>query len=95
MAYDEDSPYQNIKILHSKQYGNILILSGDVNLAESDWGYTQAIIGSDKEAYAGKDVLILGGGDGGILHEVVKPKPKMATMVEIDQMVIDGCTTYM
>lgn len=31
MVYDEDSPYQNIKILHSKQFGNILILSGDVS----------------------------------------------------------------
>ncbi|KAK1332196.1 hypothetical protein QTO34_006868 [Cnephaeus nilssonii] len=35
---DEDSPYQNIKIPHSKQFGNILILSGDgncVNLTEA------------------------------------------------------------
>lgn len=28
VVYDEDSPYQNIKILHSKQFRNILILSG-------------------------------------------------------------------
>lgn len=31
VVYDKDSPYQNIKILHSKQFGNILILSGDVS----------------------------------------------------------------
>lgn len=95
VVYDEDSPYQNIKIVHSKQYGNILILSGDINLAESDWVYTHAIMGSGREDYAGKDVLILGGGDGGVLCEVVKLKPRMATMVEIDQMVIDGCKKYM
>ncbi|XP_066836957.1 spermine synthase isoform X2 [Anser cygnoides] len=95
VVYDEDSPFQNIKILHSKQFGNILILSGDVNLAESDLAYTQAIMGSGKENYAGKEVLILGGGDGGILYEIVKLKPKMVTMVEIDQMVIDGCKKYM
>ncbi|KAB0338468.1 hypothetical protein FD755_025245, partial [Muntiacus reevesi] len=83
VVYDEDSPYQNIKILHSKQFGNILILSGDVNLAESDLAYTRAIMGSGKEDYSGKDVLILGGGDGGILCEIVKLKPKMVTMVEI------------
>uniref|UniRef100_A0A8C2N2I0 PABS domain-containing protein n=1 Tax=Cricetulus griseus TaxID=10029 RepID=A0A8C2N2I0_CRIGR len=81
VVYDEDSPYQNIKILHSKQLGHILILSGDVNLAEKD--------------YTGKDVLILGGGDGGIICEIVKLKPKMVTMVEIDQTVIDGCKKYM
>lgn len=53
------------------------------DLAESDLAYTQAIMGSGKENYAGKEVLILGGGDGGILYEIVKLKPKMVTMVEI------------
>uniref|UniRef100_A0A8C5LFV0 PABS domain-containing protein n=1 Tax=Jaculus jaculus TaxID=51337 RepID=A0A8C5LFV0_JACJA len=95
VVYDEDSPYQNIKILLSKPFGNILILSGNVNLAESDLAYTRAIMGSRKEDYTSKEVLILGGGDGGILCEIVKLKPKMVTMVEIDQMVIDGCKKYM
>lgn len=53
------------------------------DLAESDLAYTQAIMGSGKEDYTGKEVLILGGGDGGILYEIVKLKPKMVTMVEI------------
>ncbi|XP_053703155.1 spermine synthase [Synchiropus splendidus] len=95
VVYDEDSAYQNIKILHSKQFGNMLILNGDINLAESDLPYTQAIMGGGKEDYTGKEVLILGGGDGGILAEVVKQKPKMITMVEIDQKVIDGCKMHM
>uniref|UniRef100_A0A8C4E6T3 Spermine synthase n=1 Tax=Dicentrarchus labrax TaxID=13489 RepID=A0A8C4E6T3_DICLA len=95
VVYEEDSAYQNIKILHSQQFGNILVLNGDINLAESDFAYTQAIIGSGKENYAGKEVLILGGGDGGILAEVVKQKPKMITIAYIDQKVIDGCKTHM
>ncbi|KAB0354016.1 hypothetical protein FD755_023290 [Muntiacus reevesi] len=80
---------KNINILHSKQFGNVRIRSGDANLAESDLAYTRAIMGS------GKDVLILGGGDGGTLCEMVKLKPRMATMVDIDQMVIDGCKKHM
>lgn len=56
------------------------------DLAESDLAYTKAIMGSGKENYAGKEVLILGGGDGGILAEVVKQKPKMITMLEISLM---------
>lgn len=31
VVYEEDSEYQNIKILHSQQYGNILVLDGDVS----------------------------------------------------------------
>lgn len=31
VVYEEDSAYQNIKILHSKQFGNILVLNGDVS----------------------------------------------------------------
>lgn len=126
VVYEEDSEYQNIKILHSQQFGNILVLNDDISkciqlystqhvcqfdgdycagtvdsirtgqcvksfiyladLAESDFAYTQAIIGSGKENYAGKEVLILGGGDGGILAELVKQKPKMITMLEISFM---------
>ncbi len=31
VMYEKDSAYQNIKILHSQQFGNILILNGDVS----------------------------------------------------------------
>ncbi|KTG02340.1 hypothetical protein cypCar_00018619 [Cyprinus carpio] len=58
VVYEKDSAYQNIKILHSRQFGHILILNGDVNLAESDLPYTQAIMGSGKEHYAGKEFLL-------------------------------------
>ncbi|XP_072567506.1 spermine synthase [Paramormyrops kingsleyae] len=95
VVYEQDSDYQNIKILHSSQFGNILILNGDVNMADSDLAYTQAIMGGGREQYAGKEVLVLGGGDGGILHEAVKLKPKMVTMFHIDQLVIDGCRKHM
>lgn len=40
------------------------------DLAESDLSYTVAITGRGKENYMGKDVLILGGGDGGILKHL-------------------------
>lgn len=63
------------------------ICFSSLDLAESDLAYTRAIMGSGKEDYTGKDVLILGGGDGGILCEIVKLKPKMVTMVEISFVV--------
>ena len=45
--------------------------------------YTEAITGQGREDYHEKTVLILGGGDGGILHELLKQDPKHVTMVEI------------
>lgn len=73
----------------TKLYQKIDWLIYIADLAESDLSYTKAIMGSGKENYAGKEVLILGGGDGGILAEVVKQKPKMITMLEISFMVSD------
>ncbi|XP_042355288.1 spermine synthase-like [Plectropomus leopardus] len=95
VLYEDDSPYQNIKMLHSHQYGTVLILDDDLNLSESDLAYTQAIMGNGRENFEGKEVLILGGGDGGILSVMVKQKPKMITMVDIDQKVIDACKKHM
>ncbi|XP_078001513.1 spermine synthase-like isoform X2 [Glandiceps talaboti] len=94
-VYEENSPYQNIKIMHSPQFGNVLILDDDPNLAESDLPYTKAILGNGREDYKDKEVLILGGGDGGILHEVLKENPKYITMIEIDQLVIDGAIKHL
>ena len=42
-----------------------------------------------------KRVLIIGGGDGGILREVLKhPSVESVTQVEIDRAVIDMCIEY-
>ncbi|XP_030828505.1 spermine synthase-like [Strongylocentrotus purpuratus] len=94
-TFEADSEYQNVKIMHSPQYGNMLILDDDPNLAESDLAYTQAITGNGRESYTGKEVLILGGGDGGILHEVLKENPKSIIMVEIDKVVIDAAVKHL
>lgn len=54
-----------------------------LDLAESDLVYTHTITGYSQEDYTDRTVLILGGGDGGILHELLKLKPKYITMVDI------------
>ena len=45
--------------------------------------------------YAKKDLLILGGGDGALLHELLKEEPKFVTMVDIDEAVMRGCKEHM
>ena len=53
------------------------------DLAESDILYTHAITGHGHEDYNDRTVLILGGGDGGILHELLKENPKHIVMVDV------------
>ena len=52
-------------------------------IAEGDIIYTKTLLGNGRENYKDKEILILGGGDGGVLHELLKESPKFVTMVEI------------
>lgn len=54
-----------------------------LDLAESDLVYTETLIQRGKIDYTGKDVLILGAGDGALLWELLKENPNMVTMVEV------------
>lgn len=47
------------------------------------------------ENYEGKEICILGGGDGALLYELLKEKPKFVTMLEIDEMVMQVCNKYL
>lgn len=95
VVIDVKSNYQQVKILHSPTLGNCLLLDDLQNLAEADLSYTQGLMDYGKETYAGKEILILGGGDGGLLHELLKENPKFVTMVDIDQVVLDSCKQYL
>merc|ERR1711956_28696 len=83
-----------------KDFGRLLILNDMANLAENDKvEYTHTLMNLPNENYGGKEVLILGGGDGGLLKELLElPKgqvPAFITMVEIDEMVMTACSEYM
>jgi len=96
-----NSQYQNIKIVNSPTNGHVLLLDDDVMIAESDLIYTTVLCGVGtnqdihREDFRDKEVLILGGGDGGILCELLKEKPKFVTMAEIDDDVIKVCKKHL
>ena len=45
--------------------------------------------------YTDKDGLVLGAGDGALLWELLKEKPRMVTMIEIDETVIQLCRQHL
>ena len=53
------------------------------DMSEADLIYTETLMQRGKENYAGKEIVILGGGDGGLLWELLKEKPKHVTMLEV------------
>lgn len=57
--------------------------------------YTETLMGRGIENYEGKEICILGGGDGALLYELLKEKPKHVVMLEIDEMVMVACNEHM
>ncbi|KAJ8322072.1 hypothetical protein KUTeg_000543 [Tegillarca granosa] len=95
LLYEKESKWQNIKIYKTENCGNLLALDDDIMIGESDLIYSKTLLGIGKNNFKDKRVLILGGGDGGILNELLMEKPKYVIMVEIDEEVIKACRNYM
>jgi spermidine synthase len=82
---------QDILVFKSKTYGTVLVLDGVIQVTERDeFAYQEMIAHLPIFAcgVAPKKVLIVGGGDGGVLREVVKHAGiEEIHMCEIDEQV--------
>jgi spermidine synthase len=80
---------QLIQVFDSATYGRVLALDGVIQLSERDeFAYQEMIVHLPMFAHANPErVLIVGGGDGGVLREVLRHKGvQRAVMCEIDQV---------
>lgn len=57
-----------------------------LDLSERDLIYTETLMQRGKLDYRDKEIVILGGGDGALLYELLKEKPKFVTMLEVSRM---------
>ncbi len=91
------SQYQKISILDTYQFGKVLVLDGVVQTTERDeFIYHEILTHLPMLSHPQPDrVLIIGGGDGGILREVLKYPVKEVFLVEIDKKVIELSKTYL
>jgi len=91
------SPYQLIEILDTVEYGKLLTLDGLVMITDRDehvyhemMTHVPMLIHPEP-----KQVLVVGGGDGGCLREIVKhPSVERAVEVEIDGDVVELCREH-
>jgi spermidine synthase len=92
VLFHQRSKYQDVLVFKSRTYGNVLVLDGIIQCTERDeFAYQEMLTHLPMFAHPNpKKVLIIGGGDGGILREVLKHDTvESVTMCEIDQLVID------
>ncbi|MDD3268187.1 MAG: polyamine aminopropyltransferase [Syntrophomonadaceae bacterium] len=93
----ETTEYQELCVVATEEYGNMLILDGAIQTTEIDeFVYhemiTQVALNSHPNP---QHVLIIGGGDGGTLREVIKhPSVSKATLVEIDDRVVAAARDF-
>ena len=99
ILHREDSPYQTIEILEHDAFGRLLVLDGYIQACQADefiyheMAVHVPLLGRERRDTS---VLIIGGGDGGILREaLVHDFVTSVTMVEIDRRVIELSNDYL
>jgi len=101
ILYKEISEFQAIVVLEHKILGKVLLI-GDkeedltIQLSEKDEAYYhEAVVHPVMAMHPNpKNILIIGGGDGGTAREVLKHNPDKVTLVDIDKKVIEICKKY-
>lgn len=98
ILYESRTELQDIVVFENPRFGRVLALDGIVQTTENDeFCYHEMLAHVPILAHgAARNVLIIGGGDGGALREVLRHRTvERATMVEIDGGVIDMCREYL
>jgi spermidine synthase len=93
----EKTEYQDLAIIDTIDYGRMMLLDGLVMLTEKDeFVYHEMLAHPSLYTHPNPQrVLIIGGGDGGTLREVVKhPSVQKAVLVEIDGAVINASKKF-
>lgn len=98
LIHTEKTPYQELLIADTYEYGRTLMLDGAYQLTERDeFTYSEMMSHVPICAHPDpKNVMIIGGGDGAIMREVLKHScVKKCTLIDIDERVIESSKEYM
>lgn len=98
VLYDNKSDFHHIQVFENYRFGRVLTLDGMVQTTEGDeFIYHEMLTHVPILAHGNaRNVLIIGGGDGGMAREVLRHKiTETVTMVEIDEGVIAFSKTHL
>jgi spermidine synthase len=92
------SDFQQVAVISTPVFGKMLILDGDTQSSQGDEKiYHETLVHPAMAGAADRsEVLILGGGEGATLREVLRhPGVKRCTMVDIDGLVVELSKKYL
>ena len=98
VLHHEKSKYQDVLVFKSTDYGNVLVLDNVIQATERDeFSYQEMISHLALNSHPNpKKVLVIGGGDGGVLREIVKHESiEEAWLCDIDEAVINVSKKYL
>lgn len=97
-VYSGKTQYQDVEIIETDFFGRCLVLDGKIQSAEYDeFIYHEALVHPAMFLHPEpKDVIVLGGGEGGALREILKHSSvEKLVMVDIDRDVVSLCDKYL
>lgn len=97
LIYKGKTPFQKVLIFDNPVYGRVFCLDDIVQLSQSDeFIYhemmTHPVLFSHPNP---ENILIIGGGDGGVLREILKHPVKKVGLAEIDKKIIEISKKYL
>lgn len=97
LLFDENSAFQNVKVYESEAYGKVLVIDDFIMLTEKDEFVYHELMGHVPIGFHPKPekILVIGGGDGGSVREIVKHKfVKEVILCEIDELVVSASKKF-
>ena len=95
--FSAQSEYQRIDVLDSTEFGKIIVVDGDLTLTEKDeFIYHEMITHVPMAVHpCVRKVLVIGGGDGGVVRELIKyDEIESIDVVEMDPLLVEICRKY-
>ena len=96
--FSGQSKYQQLDIVDTLEFGRMMLLDGLVMVTERDeFIYHDMIVHPALFTHPSpKKVLVIGGGDGGSIREIMKhPEVELAVLCEIDGLVIEKSIEFL
>ncbi len=96
--FSGESPYQKVEVIDTVGFGRVLIIDNVFMTSEYDeFLYHEMLVHPPLTTAPDIErVLVIGGGDGGTVREVLRhPDVKECVMIEIDPMVVNASKEYL